>query len=94
MEDPITVKISGSAIYRAVKNYLDNSDEMKQAVKVAVDKHLEIAVKGRIESILAHLDSHARYKMKTEIDALIKKEVEARVAEYISKGIKKMFEGD
>lgn len=93
MTDEIHVKVSGSAVYRAVKNYLDNSEEMKTAIGVAVNKHLEVAVKGRIESILAHLDSHARFRMKNEIDAVIKKEVEARVAEYISKGIQKMFEG-
>lgn len=94
MSDEIHVKVSGSAVYRAVKNYLDNSEEMKATIQKMVDKHLETAVKGRIESMLRDLDMNVRYKIKTEVDALVKKEVEAKVAAYISKGIQKMFEGE
>lgn len=93
-EDNITVKVSGTAVYKAVKNYLDNSEEIKKEVDSLVKKHLETIVKGRIESIITNLDMTVRAKIKTEIDTLVKKEVEARIATYISKGIQKMFEGE
>lgn len=91
-EDNITVKVSGTAVYKAVKNYLDNSENLKAAVHAIADKHLEHMVKGRIESLLSGIETSVRHKVKTELDVIVKKEVEARVAEYISKGIQRMFE--
>lgn len=40
------------------------------------------------------LERDVIYKIRTELDLIIKKEVEAKVAAYISKGIQKMFEGE
>lgn len=94
MEDAITVKVSGTAVYKAVKQYLDNSTQLQDSIKVLVDKHLEVAVKGRIQSILDGLEMQAKYKIKQELETLVKKEVEAKVASYIAAGVKRMFEGE
>lgn len=93
MTDNITVKVSGTAVYKAVKSYLDNSEEMRDTIKVMVDKYLETAVKSRIQSILSQLETTTRHKITTELDLFIKKEVETRVAHHISIGVKKLFEG-
>lgn len=94
MDDNITVKVSGTAVYKAVKNYLDNSPEMQKTVAELVAKHLEAAIKNRITSMMHNLEGEARYRLRTELDTLVKKEVESKVATLISKGIAKMFEGE
>lgn len=45
------VSVSGSTVYKAVANYLKNSDEMKQHIKDAVEKTL---ASGALEKAILH----------------------------------------
>lgn len=94
MSDEIHVKLSGTAVYKAVKNYLNNSPELQEQLKTMVNKQLEPAVLNKIESAVDSLFYEMRHKVNQELDRLVKKEVEARVAEHISRGLKRLFEGD
>lgn len=92
MTDEINIKVSGTAVYKAVKQYLDNSDSLKKEIEQYTNKYLEQAVKSRIDSIISGLETQAKYKIKTEIDVMVKKEVEQKIATYISNSVKKVFE--
>jgi ribosomal protein S17E len=93
MNDEIHVKVSGKAVYKAVKNYLDSSEELGNTIKELTSKHLENIIKNKMESILTRMDYEVQYKLKQELDKIVRKEVETKVAGYIATGIKKMFEG-
>ena len=93
MEDNITVKVSGTAVYRAIKQYLDNSPEFQNSIKETLAKLLDSTLKNRVESIVVRFERDIIFKTRQELDSLIKKEVETKVASYISAGVSKMFEG-
>lgn len=92
-EDNITVKVSGTAVYKAVKQYLDNSPTVQKQIAEAVEKVLGPAIQNRVNGMLSQLDADIRFSTRKELDATIKKEVETRIAQHIQKGIAKMFEG-
>lgn len=93
-EDNITVKVSGTAVYRAVKQYLNNSTELQQHVADLLAKHLEPSVKNKVDSLMNDIYHDARRKISSEIDRIVREEVQKRVADIVSRGIQNIFEGN
>jgi squalene cyclase len=89
-EDNITVKVSGSAVYKAVKQYLDSSEHIQKTIQQTLDKHLDETVKSRVTSMLDKAQRDTSYKIKSEIDKLIIKEVEDKVTAHVIKALKKI----
>lgn len=92
IDENITIKVSGRSVYLAVKQYLDNSEMMQNHIKTEVEKYLSAVIKNRTEAMLGNYESIVKMHLSNELDRIIKKEVETKVASYISSGIKKMFE--
>ena len=82
------VSVSGSTVYKAVANYLKNSEEMRQHIKEAVEKAL---ANGALEkSILHQVECEIRryYYEKTlekEIAKVIREAVKEQVQARLTK---------
>jgi hypothetical protein len=82
------VSVSGTTVYKAVANYLKNSEELKEHIRTAVSKALE---SGSLEqAVLRQVEREIQkyYYAKTlekDIDKVIKRQVEERIREQLPK---------
>lgn len=92
-DNNITVKISGTAIYKAVKNYVDNSQELKLYIETTFKKLIVPVIENRVTKMLGDIEAKTKKQLEKEIEQAVKKAVEDKLATYISSGLKNLFEG-
>jgi len=95
MSEEIKVQISGDAVYKAVKNYLNNSETLKEKIAQEVASYerngllkaqIERQVKERLNS-RGYLESHIKEATKTAIDAEIRRKIIEDVQALVQKAL-------
>lgn len=104
MEDQIKVKVSGQDIYRAVRNYLNNNQAMKDLIEQNVKSYFDNgvlqnfigkAIKEKLQSTTYYDDAFKKavveaFKKEYEnkIDALVKASIKKSLKEIILVNVK------
>jgi elongation factor P hydroxylase len=73
MTEDLKIGVSGTAVYKAVRNYLNNSPELKQKIDEQIQKLVE---KGVLEEI-------ARRKMAEQLTSYYTKDLLQKVAKDV-----------
>jgi hypothetical protein len=94
MSENITVKVSGSEIYKAVKNYLNNSDHLKKLVEDQVKAYVDKGLMNQtIERVVrSKLDTtYYSNPLKEVITQIVNQEVKNKINEYVLSSVKTAF---
>lgn len=95
MSDEIVVKVSGAAVYKAVQNYLNNNQDLKDMITAHVISsmntgNLDTIVQKEVERTLKlnyQATDAIRKAVKSILDAKVKAEIDDQVKESLKQAL-------